>query len=223
MRERDGDVRPELGGEHRGRLHLELAVHGCEDARDRDGPEPPPGDVGRMPLELVVVERGDDPSVELVAAVREVARAAHRRDELLGPVDERRQRGRGGKREPHGRRGREPPGLDERVDEVRRADHHPVDVGRVERVLPVELRERADDAARHVLRGRGLDADDDAVAVHEHGVRVGAADVDADPHRAATFPAVAASGAATPAAAWSAVSVRTSPTPRISPALPSTA
>ncbi len=127
-------------------------------------------------------ELRDHPTVELVAAVGEEGAGVHGADEVGGPVGERREGRGGGEAEPD-RCGRgESPRLDERVDEVGGADHHAVDVGTREVALLAEPGEGRDDAGRDVLARGAFHGRGDRAAVHEDGVGVRAADVDADAH-----------------------------------------
>ncbi len=69
--------------------------------------------------------------------------------------------------------------LHDGVDEMRGADHDRVDLHRGGRVGAQRL-ERIQDAGCHVGGGRALDGMDDLLVDDQHGVRVGAADIDAN-------------------------------------------
>ena len=96
------------------------------------------------------------------------------------PVDERRQ----GRRRRQADANRGDPGdmaaLDDGVGEMRRADHHRVDPGRIDRTRRDETLQRRDDAVADLLGRGGLDRVQHALAVDQDGVGVGAADVDAE-------------------------------------------
>jgi hypothetical protein len=210
VRERHRDVRAERRGDHLGGPDLELGVDRGEHRRDRDRPDAVRGHVLGVATQLGLVQRGDRPAVELVAAVREVGAPRDRLDQPLRPVDHRRQRRRGREPEPQrGRRG-QVAGLHERVDEVRRADHDRLHLGRWERVLGLQAVQGGDDAGGDVRGRGGLHGGQHPVAVHEHGVGVGAPDVDPDPHQTVSLSAAELS------------SVRLTPTPRTRPSLPAT-
>ena len=74
-----------------------------------------------------LVERHEGPAVIFVAAFDHPDAATHQRREILRPVAERRQRGRGRHAEPERRDLGEVTALDHGIDEMRGADHHAVD------------------------------------------------------------------------------------------------
>ena len=74
------------------------------------------------------------------------------------------------------------PRLDDRVREVRRADHHRLHLRGGDAAVASSARSADDDPAGHVRRRRRLRLGEHVAPVHEHGVRVRAADVDADAH-----------------------------------------
>ena len=73
------------------------------------------------------VERHDRAAVVLVSSLHHEDRPAHDRREIVGPVDERPERRAGWKADAYRRDRREVAALDDRVREMRRADHHGVD------------------------------------------------------------------------------------------------
>jgi hypothetical protein len=107
--------------------------------------------------------------------------AADEGRQILGPVDEGRQRGAG--RQADADRGdpREIASLDDRVGEVRGADHDGVGrrLGTV-RATGEQVAQRGDDAARHVGRGGRLHGPHDTGAVQQDSVGISAADVYSD-------------------------------------------
>ncbi len=128
-----------------------------------------------------LVERHDRPAVVIVPAFEHEHRAAHEFGEILRPIAERRQRGRG--RQPDAHRGDagEPLPLHDRVDEMRRPDHDAAD--RFARDVGVrrKLRQRSDDAGRDIRRRRRLDRVYNLSVRKQYRVGIGAADVDPDP------------------------------------------
>ena len=68
------------------------------------------------------------------------------------------------------------------VREVRRADHHRLDLRRLDAAARDQRAERRHDPARDVGRGGRLYLGEHAALVHQHRIRVRAADVDTDAH-----------------------------------------
>jgi hypothetical protein len=77
--------------------------------------------------------------------------------------------------------------LHHRVDKMRRADHHAVNPPRRDLLVAAQQVERADDAAGDVLARRRFDRVDDAPVFEQHGVGIGAADIDAYAAHAVTL------------------------------------
>ena len=131
-----------------------------------------------------LVERRDLPAVELMPAADQVRVRADRRREVDRPVRERRHRRRRGETQSHDRGRREVAPLDERVREVRRADHDgthliQLDVRRLDRGA-----RRRDDPFRDLRRRRHFRRAEDLRTGDDDRVRVRPADVDAEPkHR----------------------------------------
>ena len=110
--------------------------------------------------------------------------AADRAGEIFRPVAERRQRGASGQPDAHRSDAREIAPLDDGVDEMGRADHDAVDRTARDIRMAGELRECGHDAGGNIRRGRGFDRVYDTSVFEQHGIGVGAADIDADPpHR----------------------------------------
>ncbi len=168
-------LREQLGG-----LALELGVDRREHGRDRDRAQLLGADVGGDPLQLGPVQRRDRAPVDLVPAVGDVPVPAERVAQVVGPVDHRRQRGRGRRGQPHARRRDQAPPLDDRVGEVRGADHHRGHARGVQ--ARRQLAQRRADAAGDVGGCRRLDVGEHAPPVDDDRVGVGPAYVDADVH-----------------------------------------
>ena len=103
--------------------------------------------------------------------------------EIVRPVAERRQRGRGRHAEPERRDLGQMAALDHGIDEMRGADHHAVDALRLPSSTARrcgEAFQRIEDAGRDVLAGRRLHGAHHLAVLDQDGVGVGAADVDAD-------------------------------------------
>ena len=71
--------------------------------------------------------------------------------------------------------------LDDGVDEMRRADHDAVDRAPRDFGMAGQLGQRRHDAGGDIRRRRGLDRMHDVPVFEQHGIGVGAADIDADP------------------------------------------
>ena len=167
-------------GDQLGGAFLVAGVERREDRGDPDRAQP-----GRLHLlsrlgDGRLVERHEGPAVILVAAFDHPDAAAHQLGQILRPVAERRQRGRGWHAEPQRPHLGEMAALHDRIDEMRRADHHAVDALVLQRTGRTEVPERVQDTRGDVLAGRGLDGPHDLAVLDQNGVRVGAADIDAD-------------------------------------------
>src|SRR5690606_24478138 len=150
---------------------------------DRDGGDVVGGQVGGGPFELVRVERGDEPPVELVAAVAHVHDRPDGVDQLRRPRGRGRQRRGGGQGEPYHSGTGEPAAGDESGGEVGGAALDGGGAALVEAAVLQQGRQRGDDAAGDVGRGGGLDGGGHVhVVVEQDGVGVGAAHVDAYAH-----------------------------------------
>ncbi len=122
-RQSDGDAGAFLGqGSLAARSILARRVDRREDRGDRDGADAAVADLPRRPPHADLVERHDRPAVVIVPAFEHEHLAADRACEILRPIAERRQRGRG--RQPDAHRGdpAEPLALHHRVDKMRRPD-----------------------------------------------------------------------------------------------------
>ena len=130
--------------------------------------------------DLIRIERRDLAPVELVTPVTEVGVAPEHLGQIVGPVDHRWQRQ--GRRQSQSHRGGrfQPLALDDGIREVGRADHDAGDLGRRRSGRLQDVSQRGGDAGGHVGSCRRLDLADDRQPVHEHGIGIGAADVDPD-------------------------------------------
>ena len=100
---RQGDVGARQGlGENFAGLLFEIAIDRREDRGNGNGIDPLGLDVGGDLQQFLLVQRRDDPSVELVAAMGEIGMPANRLLEIVRPVDHGRQGGRRRQAEPHG-------------------------------------------------------------------------------------------------------------------------
>ena len=134
----------------------------------------------RRPGDGGLVERHERPAVIFVAAFHHPHAAAHQLGQVLRPVAERRQRGRGRHAEPERRDLAEVPALDHGVDEMRGADHHAVDALARKHAGRAQALQRIEDARGHVLAGRRLHGAHHLAFLDQDGVGVGAAHVNAN-------------------------------------------
>ena len=181
VRERHRGVGTLFAEDRRG-VRLALGVERREHRGDRHRGDPGRPDPARGIAHASLVERHDGPAVVFVAALEHDDLAAHEGCEVVGPVDEGRQRRAGRQADPDRGHAGEVAPLDDGVREVRGADHDGIDrTARPHRGQ--ELAKRRRDAAGDVGGRRGLDGMDDGVAVEQNRVGIGAADVEADaPH-----------------------------------------
>lgn len=100
--------------------------------------------------------------------------------QIVGPVHHGRQRGAGR----HGDADRtdavQPRTLHDRIGEVGRADHDRIHQHGIRRLAGDEVTDGVDDALHHIGSGRKLDGAEDGLAVDQDGVRIRAADIDAN-------------------------------------------
>ena len=168
------------GRDQFGRAPLVAGIERREDRRDGDRLQPRRlhllGGLGDRRL----VERHEGPAVVFVTAFDHPHAAAHQFGEILRPVAERRQRGRGRHAEPERRDLGEVPALDHGIDEVRGADHHAVDALALEHTRRSEAFDRIEDAGGDILAGRRLHGAHHFAVLDQDGVGVGAAHVNAN-------------------------------------------
>ncbi len=158
-----------------------LLAHGRQ--RREQGGDADRGDAGVADARGGLADRGAIEGHQLAPVIFVAARHHDRQRidrvaQVVRPVHRRRQGAGRRQRDADRPDAFEPGALDHRVGEVRRADHHGVDPRERDRRPEV-----ADDGAHprhHVGGGRRLDGAEDPGAVDQHGIRVGAADVDAD-------------------------------------------
>jgi hypothetical protein len=179
-RQRDAHAR-QRGAQHVCGVAFLRVVDQREHPRDRDVPDLVGGEGLRRRLDLGGHHRRDLAAVELEAATDDVGVRAHGRRDVLGPAGERRQRLRGRQRETDHADPRERAPLDERVGEVGRAYHHGAQLGGAHARARDHLAQHGQHARHHVGRCGRLHGVHDLVAVHQDGIRVGAADVDSYP------------------------------------------
>ncbi len=127
VRQRDGDARALLAQDLRC-FQLEVGIKRREHARHADGRHAGRGDRLRRPAHADAVEGYERAPVDLVATANHVHRPAHHLAQIVGPVDERRQRRRRGQTDAHGCHAADVAPLHHRIREVRGADHHGADL-----------------------------------------------------------------------------------------------
>ena len=146
------------------------------------------GDVANLPgpdlpgclAHLPEVQGHETPAVVIVAALHDPGPAGDQVREILRPVAKRRQGGRGRRTDAHGGNFGKIATLDDRIGEMRRADHHRADTARVARMF-AQRAHRRENAGGDVGGGRHLDCGFDPTLRDQDGIGIGAADVDADP------------------------------------------
>ncbi len=183
VRERDGDVGALLAQDLR-RLVLARRVERREDRGDAGRAQAALADAPRRPAHAGRVEGDDGPAVVLVPALQHDDLAADQRGQVGRPVDEGLEGGAGGQPDPDRGDRRQVAPLDDGVGEVRGPDHHGVDRAPVHARFLEQASQGALDARGHVRGRRGLHGVRDPVVLEQHGIRVGAAHVDADPPHA---------------------------------------
>ena len=167
------DILEDLGG-----AGLGAAVERSEHRAERDLAEPGLPDLSSRGSHGLLVERHDGTPVALVAPLDHEDGAPHDSGEPVGPVAKRRQGSAGRQAYPDRGHPRQAGSGEHRVREVGRPDHHP---GNTAGIGPSAeyASERRQHPGGHVFRGPGLDLGENLPAAHQHGVRVGAADIHA--------------------------------------------
>ncbi len=162
-------------------LTLDLGIDRAEHRTDRDGADLLLGDVPGDLAQFVAIERRDRAAVKFVAAMSEVEMAADRVAQIGRPIDHGRQSLRRRQAEPDRRGRRKIAPLHDGVGEMGRPKRHHVDRSSGDAGLLQRAGQGLADAGGHIGRGDRLDAGEDILALHDHGVGIRAADINADP------------------------------------------
>ena len=161
------------------RFLLVDGVHRREHPGHRRRPHSFAAHISHGPPQFVPIQGRDFPPVELVAAAHHVGEPAQRRLQLGRPVHHGRQQLRRRQGQPHHRRRAEVAPFQQGVGKVGGAYHHGVHRP-AGRQPAQQVGQGVDDARSNVAGGGQLDGVHQPAAVHQHGVRVGAAHVNAN-------------------------------------------
>ena len=164
-----------------GRFLLLRRVDGREHGGDGDGLDAAGRELARGALHFGGIERRDRAAVVVEAAADDLGVAVDGLAQRRRPVGHRPDGERRRRAEAQHADAAQVLGFDQRIGEVRRADHHGADGGGRELGGLQDLGDRADDAAADIRRGRRLVAREHGAAAQEHGIGVRAAHVDANP------------------------------------------
>ena len=161
---------------------LMLGIYVGEHGGNRDIGDAKRGNLIGGGAKRVLVEPGNLPPVELEATANHACIPLHGVSHPGWPRREGRNAARGGKSDADRGDAREAHGLNECVGEMCRANHHGRNRVRRNAAFIKQCRDGSLDASTDVGGGRTLHCGDDAIALQDYGIRVGAADIYPDPH-----------------------------------------
>jgi hypothetical protein len=171
-----------FGHQRRGMLLL-IRVDRREDRRDSHRGEALIGNLVRRLADFGVVERGNRAAVELIAAVDEMAHAADGLHEIERPIHKGAQRGGGGQTDAQHGGAAQVASLDHGIGKVGRAEHDGVDPIRRNLAFGQQVGQHVGNPAADIFGGGRFGPPGDGAAVHQDGIGVGAANVNADAHK----------------------------------------
>ncbi len=178
MRQGDGDVRTNLLQDI-ARRNLAARVKRREDRGNGHRTQPEIADVSCGRAHAGRVERHDRPAVIIVPAFEHENLAAHALGQILRPIAKWWQGSARRHADPDRRNLHQMPALHHRIDEMRCADHNRIH-RQTRRGIGAQRLQGVEDAGSHIHRRGALDGENHLVAIEQHGVGIGAADVNSN-------------------------------------------
>ena len=133
-------------------------------------------------VDLILVQVRDGPAIIEITAMQRIGVPPDRISNIVRPVDHWRQAPTRRQAEAKDAGLGQLPTLDDGIGELRGADHHGLDLRTGQAAILQHGIERIGDAFHDIRTGQNLGRGDDRIAVHDHCIRMRAADIDSDLH-----------------------------------------